>query len=163
MSYEPKSTSKRGAVFLFLITLLFIAILSKALWIMTAQKGYWGKASKRQKSKEVVEKALRGDIISDDGKILSSSMPTYTMYIDFMLEYRDKERQRKKQAEKDRILFQAIDTISEGLAKVYPHRTKEHFKKHLIEGRKKEEQEISDRCKTNKLSTKRRAIQLTSV
>lgn len=137
MSYEPKSTSKRGAVFLFLITLLFIALLSKALWIMTAQKGYWEKASKRQKSKEVVEKALRGDIISDDGKILSSSMPTYTMYIDFMLEYRDKERQRKKQAEKDRILFQAIDTISEGLAKVYPHRTKEHFKKHLTEGRKK--------------------------
>lgn len=115
----------------FFIVLIFgltgIAILVKAGLIMFAERGYWQEVADRFVRENVPVKPNRGNIISADGKLLASSLPEYTLYIDFMAGGK----------EKDSLLRAHMKEICNGLHRIFPDKSAAYFRNHLEKGRRK--------------------------
>jgi len=109
------------------LTLVGIAILGKALYIMTAQKSYWAKVQEQLKHDSIPVKPNRGNILSCDGQLMASSIPEYRIYMDF----------QTGGAERDSLWKLKLDSICIGLNDIFPEMSKEEFRQHLEEGRQK--------------------------
>ncbi len=110
-----------------IMTLIGIAVLGKALYIMTAKKQYWTEVADRLKRDSVSVKPNRGNILSCDGQLMATSIPEYKIYMDF----------QAAAFENDTLWLEKLDSICEGLNKIFPQRSAAEFKQHLEEGRHK--------------------------
>jgi cell division protein FtsI (penicillin-binding protein 3) len=72
----------RSGVVYFAIALLATAILVRILILQYVQHGKWASMSEKYVFKTGEAEANRGDILTDDGRILASSVPYYTIYMD---------------------------------------------------------------------------------
>lgn len=74
---------KRKAVFLMAIFgLIGVAISGKVLYMQTVQKSFLLERAAKQRANAITIDAKRGDIVSSDGKVLATSVPTYNVYSD---------------------------------------------------------------------------------
>ena len=115
------------------MTLIGFAIVGKAMYIMTAKKQYWSDVAARLKRDSVIVKPNRGNILSSDGQLMASSIPEYKIYMDFQAGTDDS----LGQARHDSIWEVEIDSICDGLNKIFPKKTAAEFKAHLLEGKQK--------------------------
>jgi len=115
------------------LTLIGFAVVGKAMYIMTAKKEYWTQVADRLKRDSVSVKPSRGNILSCDGQLMASSIPEYKVYMDFQAG-RDDSIHAQKQ---DSIWEEKIDSICEGLSQIFPSKTADEFKTHLIAGKKR--------------------------
>ena len=115
------------------LTLIGFAVVGKAMYIMTAKKDYWTQVADRLKRDSVSVKPGRGNILSCDGQLMASSIPEYKVYMDFQAG-RDDSIHAQKQ---DSIWEEKIDSTCEGLSQIFPSKTAEEFKTHLIAGKKR--------------------------
>ncbi len=115
------------------LTLIGFAIVGKAMYIMTAKKDYWTQVASRLKRDSVTVKPNRGNILSCDGQLMASSIPEYKVYMDFQAGAEDTVGQHKR----DSIWSVNIDSICDGLNKIFPQKTAGEFKAHLLEGKRK--------------------------
>ncbi len=106
------------------LTIVGLAVIGKAFYIMTAKKQYWTDVADRLKRDSVSVKPKRGNILSSDGQIMASSIPEYKIFMDF----------KAGGEEKDSIWQEKVDSICMGLHNIFPQKTAEEFKKHLEEG-----------------------------
>ena len=109
------------------LTIVGIAVIGKAFYIMTAKKQYWTDVADRLKRDSVSVKPKRGNILSCDGQLMASSIPEYKIYMDF----------KAGGEEKDSIWQEKVDSICMGLHEIFPQKSAEEFKKHLEEGHEK--------------------------
>ena len=123
----------------FLLVLLFatvgVCIVLKAAIIMFKERGYWNEVADRFVKENVLVDPNRGNILSTDGKLLASSLPEYSLYMDFMVSDPDENRKAKEQAKKDSLFKSHLDEICEGLHRIFPDRSAAAFKQHLQNGR----------------------------
>ena len=123
----------------FLIVVLFatvgVCIVLKAAIIMFKERGYWNEVADRFVKENVLVDPNRGNILSTDGKLLASSLPEYSLYMDFMVSDPDENRKAKEQAKKDSLFKSHLDEICEGLHRIFPDRSAVAFKQHLQNGR----------------------------
>lgn len=110
------------------LTLIGFAIIGKALYIMTAKKQYWTEVADRLKRDSVSVQPSRGNILSCDGQLMATSIPEYKIFMDFQASGFDN----------DTLWLDKVDSICEGLSKIFPQRTAAEFKRRLEEGRHKE-------------------------
>lgn len=110
-----------------LMSLMGIAIVVKAGFIMFAEQGYWKDVADRFVREGVPVKPNRGNILSADGKLMASSLPEYRIYMDF----------KAGGYQKDTMLMNYLTEICEGLHRIFPDRSAAQFKAHLLKGRKK--------------------------
>ncbi len=115
------------------LTLIGFAIIGKAMYIMTAKKEYWNEVASRLKRDSVTVKPNRGNILSCDGQLMASSIPEYKLFIDFQAGATDSVGNHKR----DSLWTENIDTICHELNQIFPSRSAEEFKTHLLEGKKK--------------------------
>lgn len=108
------------------LTLIGFAIIGKALYIMTAQKQYWLDVASRLTRENVSVKPNRGNILSCDGQLMASSIPEYRIYMDF----------KAGGAKKDSLLGVKMDSICEGLSRIFPSKSAETFKRELQKARR---------------------------
>ena len=73
----------RYMIIAVVLTLIGIAIIGKAFYIMTAKKQYWTEVADRLKRDSVSVKPTRGNILSCDGQLMATSIPEYKIYLDF--------------------------------------------------------------------------------
>ena len=66
----------------FALALLAVSILVKILILQYVQHNKWAAMSEKYVFKTGEVEANRGDIISSDGRLLASSIPYYTIYMD---------------------------------------------------------------------------------
>jgi len=111
-----------------LLTLIGFAIIGKALYIMTVKKQYWTEVADRLKRDSVSVKPNRGNILSCDGQLMASSIPEYKIYMDFQAGAFEKG---------DSLWNDKVDSICEGLSKIFPPLTAHDFKVWLETGHKK--------------------------
>lgn len=109
------------------MTVLGIAIVGKAFYLMTVKHDYWMKVADRQKKDSVVVKPLRGNILSSDGQLMASSLPMYKIFMDFQAGGLDK----------DTLWMNSVDEICEGLNRIFPEKSVSEFKRDLEEGHRK--------------------------
>ena len=115
------------------LTLIGFAIIGKAMYIMTIKKDYWTQVASRLKRDSVSVKPNRGNILSCDGPLMASSIPEYKLFIDFQAGTTDSVGNHKR----DSLWQENIDTICHELNQIFPSRSAEEFKTHLLEGKKK--------------------------
>ena len=79
------------------VVLVCIAIMSKAFYIQQVQGKHWKSLQDSLHQKIDVVQAERGTIYSEDGQMLSTSIPQFDIYIDFGAEgLREKNGKRFK-------------------------------------------------------------------
>ena len=110
-----------------MMTIVDTAVVAKAFYTMTAKRDYWMEVAKQKKFSDVVVKPQRGNILSCDMQLMSSSLPKYKLYMDF----------KAGGEKKDSLWRDSIDVICEGLHKIFPQQSAAAFKKHLEEGHSK--------------------------
>lgn len=116
------------------LTVIGLAIVGKALYIMTAKKTYWTTVASRLVREDDTVPAARGNILSCDGQLMASSIPQYIVYMDFQP---DKMKDPKWVQTYDSLWENKIDSTCEGLHRLFPQWSAAEFKARLEEGRNK--------------------------
>ncbi len=125
--FERKKIIPRYKIFAYLMLIIGIIILCKALWIATVEREYWTQVSSRLKKDSVEISPVRGNILSCDGRLMASSLPEFKLFMDF----------KAGGEKKDSLWRVKVDSICEGLHEIFPEKSAAEFKTHLEEGHKK--------------------------
>lgn len=111
------------------IVLLSLFIIGRAAYIQLAQGHYWIAKSDSLHQKVIQQPAERGTIYSEDGSMLSTSIPYFDIYIDFAADgLTEKNGKRFKEY---------ADSLSGALAGYFQDKTAAEYKKELQAGYKK--------------------------
>ena len=108
------------------MSILGVATIGKAFYIMTAKKSYWMQVADRLRKDSVNIKPVRGNILSCDGQLMASSIPEYKIYMDFNV----------GGIKKDSIWKSKVDSICIGLNKIFTAKAIADFKRDLCEGQR---------------------------
>ncbi len=101
-------------------------VLGRAAYIQNVQGDHWRSLSDSMHQKYVALDAERGTIFSEDGQMLSTSIPFYDIYIDFGAEgLREKNGKRFKEN---------VDSLAISLAQLFKDKTTSAYKKELQQG-----------------------------
>ena len=105
------------------ITLLSMLALGRAFYIQRVQGSYWRSMSDSLHQRFIALDAERGSIYSEDGQMLSTSIPTFDIYIDFNAEgLRERNGKRFKEN---------VDSFAFSLANYFGDKTVAQYKKEL--------------------------------
>jgi cell division protein FtsI (penicillin-binding protein 3) len=124
--FENDKVMPRYMVIAIVLTLIGFAVIGKALYIMTAKKQYWTEVADRLKRDSVSVKPNRGNILSCDGQLMATSIPEYKIFIDF----------QAAAFEDDSLWNDKVDSVCEGLSKIFPY-TAHEYKVLLTKGKQK--------------------------
>ena len=135
---KDKRIISRYFTIIILVAIVGVAILSKALSIMVFERSYWRDVANRSVVDSIPIPPKRGNILSDDGQLMASSVPQYTLFMDFMVSDRDPIRRKKAQHRRDSLLQKHETEICEGLHRVLPDKSVEEFRQTFRRGRRAE-------------------------
>ncbi len=108
------------------IVFISIMILGKAIYIQQFEGNYWKSKSDSLHQKFIEMAADRGTIYSEDGSMLSTSIPYFDVYIDFAAEgLLEKKGRRFKEN---------IDSLSISLSEYFKDQSASIYKKQLQQG-----------------------------
>ncbi|MDR1653483.1 MAG: transpeptidase family protein [Prevotellaceae bacterium] len=127
----------RFGIVYVLIALLFVAVIAKIVHIQTVERDTLLKLAAKNRNDTIVVKPLRGNIYAADGRLMASSIPSYTIYMDTRVPgLRDTiervENRKKIFFTKNGHIatrFEAkIDSVSAALAQMFGDRTAQGYK-----------------------------------
>ncbi len=105
------------------MVVLGITVLGKAFYIQNVQGSYWRSMADSLHQKFMPLEAERGSIYSEDGNMLSTSVPIFDVYVDFGADgLREKNGVRFKNN---------IDSLSFSLAALFKDKTAAEYKKEM--------------------------------
>ena len=105
------------------IVLLGVMVLGRAFYIQQVQGSYWKGMGDSLQLKYLPIDAERGSIYSEDGNMLSTSIPVFDIYVDFAADgLREKQGKRFKDN---------VDSLSMALADLFKDKTTAEYKKQL--------------------------------
>ncbi|MEO8404750.1 MAG: penicillin-binding transpeptidase domain-containing protein, partial [Chitinophagaceae bacterium] len=111
------------------MVVLSLLILGKAFYIQRFQGKYWRSMNDSMHQRIMEMDADRGTIYSEDGQMLSTSLPQFDIYMDFLADgLRDKEGKAFKEN---------VDSFSFALSNFFKDKTTAQYKKDLADGYKK--------------------------
>lgn len=111
------------------ISVFGLVIIGRAIYIQHVEGEFWLAQADQQQQREVELEAVRGTIYSEDGSMLSTSIPFFDIYIDFGAEgLREKEGKNFREN---------LDSLSINLAAVFKDRSSRQYKQLLQDGYKK--------------------------
>ncbi len=117
------------------IVAVCIAVLGRVFYIQQVQGNYWRGLSDSLHQKYVDLSAERGTIYSEEGNMLSTSIPYFNIYIDFAA---DGLREKNGKRFKDNV-----DSLSGCLAALFKDQSAAAYKKELQQGYKREDRYYS--------------------
>jgi len=116
----------RSGIIYFVVVMFALAILLAILYLQYIQHGKWSAMSEQYVYKTAEIPANRGDILTHDGRLLASSVPYYTIYMD-----------TRSTGMSEKTWSRGIDGLSEGLAKILGERSAAGWKSVISEARKR--------------------------
>jgi cell division protein FtsI (penicillin-binding protein 3) len=116
----------RGALVYLIIGLLAVAIFVRILILQYVQQGKWADMSEKYVFKTAEMPANRGDILTSDDRLLASSVPYYTIYMD-----------TRSSGMSSATWSDGINGLSAGLAQLLGERSASGWKSIITEARKK--------------------------
>lgn len=132
---------RKDIIFRFNVLVLLIfgiwgaVIITKAGFVMFKEREFWNEIRERGLKYNQKIPAKRGNILSDKGEIMVSTLVKYRLFIDF--DYTDpnsKKTEKKVREKKDSIWNADVAKLSEGLAKILPNWSASTFEAHLRKG-----------------------------
>ena len=134
MAADNKKAIKRFRLVILLISFLGVCILGKALDTMLFRADYWRQVSQRFVSDSISVEAMRGNILSADGKVMVASLPKYRLFMDYIIIDKDSLAREKAQRWRDSMILCKADSIAEGLHQIFPDRSEKWFHDRFLEG-----------------------------
>jgi cell division protein FtsI (penicillin-binding protein 3) len=116
----------RSAVVYFVIVFVAIALLVRILFLQYFQRGKWSAMSEKYVYKTAEMPANRGDILAYDGRLLASSVPYYSIYMD-----------TRSSGMSTSTWSNGINGLSEGLSRLIGIRSASGWKALITEARRK--------------------------
>lgn len=111
------------------IIALGVVVIARAIYIQRVQGEYWISMSDNQHLRYFDINAERGSIYSEEGNMLSTSIPVFDIYVDFGADgLQEKEGKR---------FYENLDSLSYSLATLFGDASKAHYKKLLLKSYKK--------------------------
>jgi cell division protein FtsI (penicillin-binding protein 3) len=125
MAVRDEIVWRTGIVYIAVVVVA-LAILVRILFIQTVQHGKWSAMAERYVYTTTEMPANRGDILAHDGRLLASSVPYYTIYMD-----------TRSTGMSARTWSNGINGLSAGLAKYLGLRSAAGWKSVITEARKR--------------------------
>lgn len=138
---KKRILSRYGLIVFFLLGVGIMIIFSAGKIVFTAEGKKWREVGEREtivKNRIILPK--RGNIYTYDGKLLATSEPLYSVYMDFWAEGMKKD-----------TLMKYVGDISVALAKKFPDRTASQYRNIILNGwklREKEERQLRENAAT---------------
>ncbi len=125
MAVRDEIVWRTGIVYIA-VAVVALAILVRILFIQTVQHGKWSAMAERYVYTTTEMPANRGDILAHDGRLLASSVPYYTIYMD-----------TRSTGMSAKTWSNGINGLSSGLAKYLGVRSADGWKSVITEARKR--------------------------
>lgn len=116
----------RTGVIYGIVVVMAVAVFLRIIFLQFVQSDKWAAMAEKIVYRRGVDKASRGDILSDDGRILASSVPYYTVYMD-----------TRSSGMADTTWANGINGLSRGLSKYVGGNTPEGWKNALTNARRR--------------------------
>jgi cell division protein FtsI (penicillin-binding protein 3) len=116
----------RSGIVYFAIVIIAAAILVRILILQVVEHGKWAGMSEKFIYKTAEMPANRGDILAYDGRLLASSVPYYTIYMD-----------TRSTGMAEETWSNGINGLSAGLAKILGERSASEWKTVITQARKR--------------------------
>ena len=126
--FNDKKSMPRYSAIAIVIAFIALIVQAKTLYIMTVERDFWTQVGNRVKKDSITTRPVRGNILSCDGQLMASSLPNFKLYVDFNAIHN---------AKNDSLFEVKLDSIANGLSAIFPEKSAEEFKKHLMEGYEK--------------------------
>ena len=129
MSDEQRKTVWRFAIIFIFISLGFIAVMGKIMYVQTFEKDRWIEAvAHKQEPIHKTIPATRGNILDCNGQLLATSMPQYYIYMD--------TRADALVINNSKLLKAHLDSLCYDLASIIGDYTSEEYRYRIIQGQK---------------------------
>lgn len=125
MAIRNEIVWRSGVVYL-VIVLIALALIVRILMLQTVERGKWSSMSEKYVYKTSEIPANRGDILARDGRLLASSVPFYTIYMDTRSTGMSQETWNN-----------GIDGLCEGLSQLIGERSPSGWKSVISEARRR--------------------------
>ena len=124
MSENLKHTILRFAIVFVVIALLFVVVFVRIITIQTVQRDRWESLVDKRESNYKPIRAIRGNIFDCSGRLLASSVPQYSIYMDTRVE--------ALHMDNGTLFWSHVDSIAEGLSKIVGDQTKEEYRARIV-------------------------------
>ena len=124
---RPGYTVYKAGFVLFITLIVGIAILVKAARVQITEGDELKKLAEQQYYKYEVDEAARGNIITENGDLLATSVPIFDVYFDAMAEA----------IRSDSVFNKSLNPFCAELAKILPKRDAKEWSDYLRQGRNK--------------------------
>jgi cell division protein FtsI (penicillin-binding protein 3) len=125
MAVRDEIVMRSGIVY-FAIALLGVAILIRIIILQVVQHGKWAAMGEKYVYKTDEMPATRGDILARDGRLLASSIPLFTIYMD-----------TRSTGMSSQIWSNGINGLSIGLSRILGQRSPAGWKAVITDARKR--------------------------
>lgn len=136
MKDRKENTMRRFLVIFCALVLVAIYILGNAVQTMLPMRSYWEEVDSRFVSDSLPIPAKRGDLLSDDGRVLSTSLPEYRLYLDLRVQDKDSLSRAKTQHFRDSLVDYHVEEIARGLSRIFPEYSTQYFRDKIVDARK---------------------------
>ena len=134
MSDEQKTTVWRFAIIFLLISLGFVAVLGKIVYIQTVERDRWMAVAEKQVPTHRPVKANRGNIVDCNNKLLASSMPQYNVFMDTRVEALHQNN--------GKLFYEQIDTLSMDLARIVGEHSAAEYRQRIVNAYNKRDKRL---------------------
>ena len=122
---RPNYSVYKAGVVLLVTFAVGLAIILKAARVQISEGDELRKLAEQQYYKYEVEEAIRGNIITEQGELLATSVPIFDVYYDPLA----------KAFEADSVFNKHIEPFCQELAKIMPKRSANEWSKYIRDGR----------------------------
>lgn len=132
---QEKKRVSRKYVSLFLLMLVWgTFIIVKMGIVMFAERQYWNDVARNMVPVNRVIEAKRGNILSDDGLLLASSMMQYRIFLDFKTAEKAPERAKRDQMRKDTLYSGHLEEFARQMHEIFPQYSVQELTSHYSKG-----------------------------
>ncbi len=132
---QEKKRVSRKYLSLFLLMLVWGAlIIIKMVMVMFGERQYWNDVERNMTPVNRVIEPRRGNILSDEGLLLASSMKQYRIFLDFRTAEKDEARARKDQMRKDTLYTKHLAEFARQMHEIFPKYSIQEFADHYQKG-----------------------------
>ena len=132
---QEKKRVSRKYLSLFLLMMVWgILIIAKMGFVMFGERQYWNDVARNMTPVNRVIEPRRGNILSDDGLLLASSVKQYRVFIDFRTSEKDPGRAQKDQTRKDTLYNNHLAEFARQMHEIFPKYSAQEFVNHYENG-----------------------------
>lgn len=131
---EKKKVSRRYLTLFIGMTVWGIVVIVKMAMVMFVERQYWHDVAKNMSPADRTIEPRRGNIFSDEGLLLASSMKQYRVFLDFKTAQKNATLAQKDQIAKDTLYERHLDEFVQQIHEIFPRFQTDELRRHYMEG-----------------------------